>query len=624
MWRYALRRLVYAVPILLGVSVVVFALIKMAPGDAADLLIPPETPKEVADQIRAKLGLDKPIHVQYLCWLGRMLRGDLGISIVTNEPVAASLLNALGNTLMLAVPAALLGFTLGIAARRARGVSPRDDPGRLFSATAITGVSLPHYWVGIVLVAIFAVTLNALPAQGMGAGGFPRTWEQVKHLILPVFTLSLIPMGVVSRLVRANVLEIISQEFVGALRAKGLLDRRVLLHVMKNAAPSVMALMGLQLGYLLGGSILVETVFNWPGSGGLMNLAIFRRDVPVLSATILAIAALFVLINIVVDVLQAAVDPRESGGSRSWRRRRRRLRSAVPEPRAALRPRPDDAYWGNVWRRRVPGQGDGRGDPDPLRHRADVDRRAARDHLRSGAGSVFKRLKPPGTPGHWLGTDEVGRDLWTRMVYGGRLSLLCGVVPVFLALLIGGTLGVVAGFAGSVVNTVIMRTMDVLYAFPSILLAIAICGILGAGVGNTILALTVTFMPPIVRISESVTTQVRGLDFVEAARASGGSPLSVLRHHVVNNVLGPILVYATSLISVCIILAAGLSFLGLGVTPPNPEWGLMLNSLRQALWVNPMVAALPGVMIFATSMCFNLMSDGCARRWTCGCEPRCS
>jgi peptide/nickel transport system permease protein len=224
--------------------------------------------------------------------------------------------------------------------------------------------------------------------------------------------------------------------------------------------------------------------------------------------------------------------------------------------------------------------------------------------------SVFKRLKPPGTPGHWLGTDEVGRDLWTRMVYGGRLSLLCGVVPVFLALCIGGALGVVAGFAGSVGNTAIMRTMDVLYAFPSILLAIAICGILGAGVRNTILALTVTFVPPIVRISESVTAQVRGLDFVEAARASGGSPLSVLRHHVVSNVLGPILVYATSLISVCIILSAGLSFLGLGVTPPNPEWGLMLNSLRQALWVSPVVAALPGVMIFVTSMCFNLMSDG--------------
>ena len=310
MWRYALRRLGYAVPILIGVSIVVFALIKMAPGDAADLLIPPETPKEVAAQMRAKLGLDKPMHVQYAVWLGRMVRGDLGISIVTNEPVAASLLNALGNTLMLAVPAAVLGFALGTILGALAAFNHGTILDRVFSAAAITGVSLPHYWVGIVLVAIFAVTLNALPAQGMGPGGIPRTWEQVRHLILPVFTLSLIPMGVVSRLVRANVLEIIGQEFVGALRAKGLLDRRVLVHVMKNASPSVMALMGLQLGYLLGGSILVETVFNWPGSGGLMNLAIFRRDVPVLSATILTIAALFVLINIAVDVLQAAVDPR--------------------------------------------------------------------------------------------------------------------------------------------------------------------------------------------------------------------------------------------------------------------------------------------------------------------------
>jgi peptide/nickel transport system permease protein len=155
-----------------------------------------------------------------------------------------------------------------------------------------------------------------------------------------------------------------------------------------------------------------------------------------------------------------------------------------------------------------------------------------------------------------------------------------------------------------------MRSMDVLYAFPSILLAVAICGMLGSGFGNTVLALTITFIPPIVRISESVTTQVRGLDFVEAARTSGASTLTVIRYHILSNVLAPILVYATSLISLSIILSAGLSFLGLGITPPNAEWGLMLNNLRQAIWVDPVIAALPGVMIFVTSMCFNLMSDG--------------
>jgi peptide/nickel transport system permease protein len=226
------------------------------------------------------------------------------------------------------------------------------------------------------------------------------------------------------------------------------------------------------------------------------------------------------------------------------------------------------------------------------------------------AGSAFARLKSPGYPGHWLGTDEVGRDLWSRMLYGGRLTLLCGVAPVAFALLVGGSLGLVAGYRGGLVNSFIMRSMDVLYAFPSILLAIAICGMLGSGLGNTILALTVTFIPPIVRISETITTQVRSFEFVEAARASGAKSASIIRFHVLNNVLGPILVYATSLISISIILAAGLSFLGLGVTPPDAEWGLMLNNLRQAIWVNPLVSALPGVMIFMTSMCFNLMSDG--------------
>jgi peptide/nickel transport system permease protein len=225
-------------------------------------------------------------------------------------------------------------------------------------------------------------------------------------------------------------------------------------------------------------------------------------------------------------------------------------------------------------------------------------------------GSVLKRLKSPGYPGHWLGTDEVGRDLWSRILYGGRYSLLCGVLPVLLALLIGGALGLSAGYFGGITNSIIMRSMDVLYAFPSILLAVAICGMLGSGIGNTILALTITFIPPLVRISETVTTQVRAFEFVEAARASGARPLSIMHFHILNNVLGPILVYATSLISISIILAAGLSFLGLGVTPPDTEWGLMLNNLRQAIWVNPLVAALPGAMIFVTSMCFNLMSDG--------------
>jgi peptide/nickel transport system permease protein len=225
-------------------------------------------------------------------------------------------------------------------------------------------------------------------------------------------------------------------------------------------------------------------------------------------------------------------------------------------------------------------------------------------------GSVLRRLKPVGTPGYLLGTDETGRDIWSRLVYGGRLSLMCGITPVLLATLMGGTLGLVAGIGSRFVNMLIMRIVDIFYAFPSVLLAIAICGVIGAGIGNTILSLTVVFTAPIVRVTESLATQVKGRDFVEAARASAAPLPAIIRYQILPNVLGGMLVYATSLVSISIILSAGLSFLGLGVTPPNPEWGLMLNALRQAIFVNPLVAALPGVAILITSLCFNLLSDG--------------
>jgi len=224
--------------------------------------------------------------------------------------------------------------------------------------------------------------------------------------------------------------------------------------------------------------------------------------------------------------------------------------------------------------------------------------------------SMLKRLAPVGTPGFLLGTDELGRDLLTRLIYGGRVSMFTAIAPVFLALSIGGTLGIVAGFVGGRINMIIMRTTDVFYAFPSILLAIAISGALGGGILNAVISLTLIFVPPICRVAETVTTQVRNLDFVAAARATPASTFRILRVHVLGNVLGPILIYASSLVSVSIIIASGLSFLGLGVTPPEADWGLMLNTLRQSIYVAPLNAALPGVMIFVTGMCFNLMSDG--------------
>jgi peptide/nickel transport system permease protein len=224
--------------------------------------------------------------------------------------------------------------------------------------------------------------------------------------------------------------------------------------------------------------------------------------------------------------------------------------------------------------------------------------------------SMLRRLLPIGSTGFWLGTDELGRDMITRLMYGGRLSLLMGVVPVFAAFFIGTSIGLFAGYVGGRINMVIMRVLDVFYAFPSVLLAVAISGALGPGMSNSLIALTLVFVPQVVRVAESVTTQVRKLDYIEAARMSGASSFSIIRVHVLGNVLGPVFVYATGLLSVSMILASGLSFLGLGVKPPEPEWGLMLNTLRSAIYSNPWVAALPGALIFITSIAFNLLADG--------------
>jgi peptide/nickel transport system permease protein len=225
-------------------------------------------------------------------------------------------------------------------------------------------------------------------------------------------------------------------------------------------------------------------------------------------------------------------------------------------------------------------------------------------------GSMLRRLRPIGFPGYPLGGDELGRDMLTRLIYGGRLSLFIGVMPVIIAFVVGSGIGIFAGYVGGRINTLVMRVIDVFFAFPSVLLAVALSGALGAGVLNSIVSLTIVFVPQIARVAESVTTQIRMRDYVEAARVSGANSFTIVRVHILGNVLGPIFVYATSLISVSMILASGLSFLGLGVKPPEPEWGLMLNTLRTAIYSQPLVAALPGVMIFLTSISFNLFSDG--------------
>jgi len=224
-------------------------------------------------------------------------------------------------------------------------------------------------------------------------------------------------------------------------------------------------------------------------------------------------------------------------------------------------------------------------------------------------GVAADRLLPIGAAGHPLGTDEQGRDMLTRLLYGGRLSLMAGLTPVVIATVIGTALGSLAGYIGGWVSAVIMRTMDMFYAFPAVLLAIAISASLGPGIGNVIISMTLIYIAPIARVAESATRRVVVAEYIEAARLTGAGTPRIIVTQVLANIFSPIFVYASGLVGLSIVIAASLSFLGLGVKPPAPEWGYMLNSLRGTIYVNPWVAALPGFFIFLTSISFNTLAD---------------
>lgn len=310
MWSYALKRLVAALPVAVTVSVICFLLVQLAPGDPLSLVLPADATQEQIDAARSRYGLDRPMVVQYLMWLGNVVTGDFGTSIATGRPVASEIGMALGYSLALAALASAIGVAVGLGLGLIAGYNIGGPVDRLASIFAISGVSVRHYWLGIVLVAIFSAGLNWLPAMGASRTGAPL--DQLRHMILPALTLAAMPAGIITRSVRALVAEALGRDFVPALIARGLGARDVFMHILKNIAPTALAVIGVQIGYLMAGSILVETVFAWPGTGSLLSQAILQRDLPLLQGTILVLALIFVTLNLSVDIVQPLFDKRIS------------------------------------------------------------------------------------------------------------------------------------------------------------------------------------------------------------------------------------------------------------------------------------------------------------------------
>jgi peptide/nickel transport system permease protein len=310
--RYVVRRLLLLVPVLLGVSVIIFMVLHLAPGDPAEIMLGSQATQVDLERLRAELGLTEPLYVQYVHWLGLVVRGDLGRSIWMKRPVLAEVLGRFQATLILTGAALVLSTAGGLALGILSAVRPNSLLDRLSAVASLFGASMPVFWLGIVLMVIFALWLGWLPASGMFApygGGDVR--DLLVHLALPAVTLAAASVTIIARLTRSTMLETLGQDYIRTARAKGVVERAVVLrHGLKNALIPIVTVVGVQAGYLLGGAVLTETVFAWPGVGTLMVQGILARDFPLVQGCVLVVALSFVLINLIVDLLYAWLDPR--------------------------------------------------------------------------------------------------------------------------------------------------------------------------------------------------------------------------------------------------------------------------------------------------------------------------
>ena len=327
---YIVKRLAMLVPVMLGVSIIAFSLIHLAPGDPARTMLGERATQEQLNEIREKYGLDKPIYVQYGIWLNGVLHGDLGRSITTHEEVAKEIGDRFPNTMELAIAAMIFAVIVGVFAGIISATKQYSITDYTCMGVALFGISMPVFWLGIMLMMIFGVFLGWLPIGGridllipfqrvtgfmvfdsIITGNFPALISVLRHLILPAVALGTIPMAMIARVSRSSMLEVLRQDFIRTERAKGLSERMVIYkHAVRNAMVPVVTVIGLNVGLLLAGAILTETVFSWPGIGRLVVNAVYERDYPLVVGCILVFAIVFVIVNLITDILYTRIDPR--------------------------------------------------------------------------------------------------------------------------------------------------------------------------------------------------------------------------------------------------------------------------------------------------------------------------
>src|SRR5438552_3085070 len=478
---YIRKRLLLMVFVLFGVTVVIFGMVRILPGDPAFLILGDRATDQKAAELREQLGLNRPVLEQYWMFVSGFARGDMGQSLLYCQPVGDLVLRRVPVSLALAAYAmglaALITLTFGILA----AVNKGRWPDQLIRVGFLFALTTPNFWFGILLILLLGLTLRWFPVAGFGETAAQHVW----YLFLPALTLALQLSAVLIRNLRGQIILTMRSDYIRTAHAKRLSERLVLLrHVLRNALLSTVTIFGLQFGFLVGGAIVIETVF-------------------------------------------------------------------------AL---------------------------------------------------------PPFSPDHILGTDNFGRDIWSRIAFSTRLDLQIGLLSVTFPFVFGSLLGIATGYLGGKLDTLLMRVVDVLMAFPFLILVIAIMSILGPGLTNLYIAVGVVGWTPYARITRGETLATRHLEYVLAARTIGCSSGRIMLRHILPNVIAPALIYVFTGMVLAILTGATLSFLGLGPQPPTPEWGAMIAEGRQYLLLAWWMTTLPGLALLVVGVALSLIGDGLAER----------
>ena len=587
MKKMIVQRLLHLVVVLFLVTLVSFFLMYFSPGDPVTALLSrggtvPDP--DVVAQKSAELGLDRPVAEQYVAWLAGIFQGNLGISIGSGRPVASEIAARMPATLFLAVTSLALTLVVSIPLGCLCALKKNRATDLIIRFASFAGASVPGFLMALILIFVFSLTLHWLPSIGSmkGAG-----W------VLPVLTLVLCESAMYIRQIRTIVLQEMEQNYVEAARLRGISDVAILSRsVLKAAAPTILVLTGMTFAQLLGGSAIIENVFSWPGIGFYAVQAVFARDYPVVQAYVLIVAVLFVLVNLCVDLLQARIDPRARLALEQSAVQDRRVRMSRGKRRSGGLAGRRALYCGIVVLLIVAFSFVA---PLLCQHDAEL------------ANLALSNRAPDGE--FLMGTDSLGRCILCRVLTGLHTTVLAALAVVALSVVIGSALGALSGYIGGVFDSVVMRITDAFMAFPTLVLGIAIAGLLGGGLQNAVIALVVPGWTRFARIARSSVLALKERPFIQAAVIGGLSRTAIALKHVLPNILPPLIVTACLDIGGSMLSLAGLSFLGLGASPPSPELGAMINQAASGFQTAPWAVFAPGFAIFLVVAVFNYFGD---------------